>query len=212
MAQEVRKTIGVGNTSNSRLQSTMFEAGIFIVLAVLAYIYLAGPKMHEYSDRKGRLDTLTIQQQDLENQQKTFDQLLATLREKQDSIVLLDDALPLENKGSRLYILVDNLIQGSGMSASSISVDINPAVAVAGKSSSELFQGEHRLMPVNISISTTGTLEQLSGFLKLIESSNRLIDVSSLEVSQGKADQLIFKLTLKAYTFALDATKTAGAK
>ena len=148
-------------------------------------------------------DKLTV----LQDQKKSFSSLAQQLESSSDAVVALDAILPLDSKPSRLYVLLENLIQSTGLTTGSVTVDSDPQMVVAGQIAPESTEEatERATQSIGVSVSATGTIDQLTAFLRAIETSNRYLEVSNLDVSQGRGDQLVFKLGLKAYSYTPEA-------
>lgn len=190
--------------SGRRSWGSLFEVGLFIVLIVLAYIYLIGPKRTEAQEKKNKLEQLTEDLNKLERQKRSFERLVQQLEENRDQVRALDEALPLETELGRLYILTEYLAQSAGMGSSSVSIEHEAKNPVAGDRDqlAKPFQGDRALTVTPITLNAIGTIDQLMGFLSLVETSNRLLDTTAITISPGRADQFIFKISLQAYSFS----------
>ncbi len=187
---------------------SLFEIGLLIILIVLGYIYLVSPKQKETNDRISRLATLTDDKKKIDNQKKVFEKLVKEMNDNKSQVAAIDEAIPLEPEISKLYVLTEYLAQSAGMNASSVTIENNPAVPVAGDKelTENVFGVDRKLVPVTISVNAIGTMDQLTGFLSKVETSNRLIDIISINITPGKGDQFIFKFGLQAYSFAPNTT------
>lgn len=192
---------------------SFFEVGLFIVLAVLVYVYLVSPKQKELTDRTTQLNKLTDEENRITNQKKAFDRLVRDLESNKADITVLDQTIPLESRTSKLYILTEYLAQSAGMASSSIAVEGNAESVVAGDRDliKSPFATERELTAIPITMNAIGTYEQFASFLGLVERSNRLLDISTVGISQGKDNQFIFKLGLVAYAFAPKVMDPAAA-
>lgn len=182
---------------------SVFEIGVLIAISVLLYMYLLGPKLTEYHERQDAFQGLEKQYTDLQKQEQVFRNLQTQMRDKTESVALLDSTLPLNDKLTRVYILVNHLAGSAGINAASIAVQPDSSVPAAGDKAvlNAPFASPRRLATVPVTVSGTGTIEQLNGFLRLLETSTRIFDVTTVEISQGKDDQLIFKVALQGYSF-----------
>lgn len=181
-----------------------FEIGVFIVLAILIYIYLIVPKQKEYSDRKDQLKELTNDENRIRNQKQAFERLVKELKDNPDMVTKLDEVIPLDPKSSTIYVLTEYLAQSAGMTSSSIAVDAEPGTIAAGDKTTlkDSFGVDRVLLTIPVTVNAIGTMDQLTNFLSQVENSHRLMDVVNVDISQGKDQQFIFKLKLNAYAFA----------
>lgn len=181
---------------------TVFESVFFIILIIVGFIYLVSPKQSEYGELKDKKAALTEQRGRLENQKVTFDQLVQTLKSNPDGAKLVDSILPLDGNPSRIYILVESLAQRAGLNSAVVSVTTSPSIPVAGKNQGVNSNNTERsLTRTAITINATGTMEQLQNLFSLLETSLRIVQVKSLDISQGSGDQLVFKIGAETYAY-----------
>ncbi len=193
--------------SKSSFSGSVFEIIFLIIIIVIGYFYLVSPKQSAYNDISDQLTSLKKKQDTLKTQKEAFDKLVQELEAQPEAVAQLDSTLPLDNKPSRLYVLLENLIQGAGLTTGTVSVDSDAQAVVAGAKTAtdQAFATDHKIKPTTISVSASGTVDQLTGFLTRLETSTRLLEVNSLDISQGRGDQLIFKVGLKAYSYSPDS-------
>mgnify|MGYP001596402393 CR=1 FL=1 len=199
--------------TKSHSWGTIFEIGILIIVGVLFYVYLLGPKLKESNERHSKLDSLTTQYDNLESQGKTFEELQAKIRDNPDKVTLLDATLPLQSHLTQLYILLEDLAGRASIVGPSISVQPEKAVATAGDKSVEEtpFAQDRKTAIIPAVVSGTGTVDQIDGFLHLLEINARVFDVTDIDITQGKDDQLIFKVALQSYVYAPQEVKADAA-
>jgi Tfp pilus assembly protein PilO len=195
-------------TTKTSFSGSVFEIVFLVVVIVVAYFYLVSPKQDEYGTIKNQLSTLKQKQITIENQKTAFDHLVQELDAEPQGVQALDQTLPLDSKPSKLYVLLESLMQSIGLTTGSVTVDADPTVVVAGSKTNakQPFDMEHKVKPVGITVSATGTIDQLTGLLHSIETSTRLLEVSTLDVSQGRGNQLVFKIGLKAFSYSETAS------
>ncbi len=197
--------------NSSSFTGTIFEIVFLLIIIIIGYAYLVSPKATEYKKVRDNLQSLKEKQSKLNSQKQTFDTLVQELESSGPSVAILDDVLPLDPKPSKLYVLMDNLIQREGLTAGTVNVDMDSQTVVAGDKTPDgttAAVAERKIKPISVTVSAIGTIDQLSGFLQLVESSSRLLQVNSLDLSQGRADQVIFKVGINAYTYAAIPTAT----
>lgn len=182
---------------------TIVEIVFLVVLSVVTYFYLVGPKLREFKAARSDLSAIQAKKDALQKQVQDFDKLVQDLSDNSNGVSALDQVLPLDSKPSKLYVLLENFMQSSGLTTGSVTVDADALTIVAGNTSSDngVSKSEHKVQPINISVSGVGTIDQLSNLLHLIETSARLLEINNLDVSQGREDQIVFKVGLKAYSY-----------
>ncbi len=182
---------------------TIIEVVFLLILSVVTYFYLVSPKYGEYKTARSELSVIQSKQNALQKQVQDFDKLVQDLADNTRGVGALDAVLPIDSKPSKLYVLLENFMQSSGLSTGSVSVDSNALTVVAGNTATvaDNAQAEHTVIPSRISISGVGTIDQLSNLLRFIETSTRLLEINNLDVSQGRGDQILFKIGLQAYSY-----------
>lgn len=203
-------------TSKSSFSGSVFEIIFLIIIIVIGYFYLVAPKQRAYNDVSDQLAGLKKKQETLKTQKEAFDKLVQELGAQSEAVAQLDSTLPLDSKPSKLYVLLESLVQSSGLTTGSVTVESDAQAVVAGTKTpaDKSFATDHKIKPTIVAVSATGTVDQLTGFLTRLETSTRLLEVNSLDVSQGRGDQLIFKVGLKAYSYSPDpaAANSAASK
>lgn len=180
---------------------TVFEAVFLLIVIVVAYFYLVAPKYDAYAAGRDSLAALEAKQKEVQGQKAAFSTLAQKLEASGDALVALDAALPLDSKPSRLYVLVENILQRSGIVSGSVSVDHPSALVVAGEKAGADDASTRSLQPTSITISATSTIDQLNQFLRGLETSGRIFEVTDLSVGQAREGQVVFKITAKAYAY-----------
>lgn len=183
---------------------SIFEIVFLLVVILVAYFYLVSPKKEEYGALQTQLETLKKKQETIESQKVAFDKLVQQLEAEPDGVTALEQTLPLDSKPSKLYVLLENIMQSSGLTTGSVTIDSNSQVVVAGNKTDtkQLFSSEHKVQPVPITVSAIGTVDQLNGFLHVIETSTRLLEIVDVDVNQGRGGQLSFRVGMKAFSYA----------
>jgi Tfp pilus assembly protein PilO len=196
----------VRSASQTSVSGSVFEIVFLIIVILVGYFYLVAPKGREHKSVTEQLASVEQKQSALKDQQAAFDKLVQELDSKPDQVAALEATLPLDSKPSRLYVLLENLIQATGLTTGSVSVDADSQEVVAGSTTEDkpIAATDHKVKPTSIAVSATGTIDQLSGLLRQIETSTRLLEVSNLDIAQGRGDQLVFKIGLKAYSYSPD--------
>lgn len=199
-----------GRTSFS---GSVFEMVFLLIVIFLAYWYLVLPKADEHAHFQEQLVSLQNRRREIDTQKKTFDTFVQDLSQQTDNIVALDNMLPLDAKPSRLYLLMESLMQRAGLGSGVVSIEIDPQTAVAGNKAvlEQPYDSDRKLKTIGINVSGTGTIDQLDNLLHLLESSGRVLQVQGMDIDQGRGDQLIFRLVINTYSY-VPASATATTK
>jgi Tfp pilus assembly protein PilO len=162
------------------------------------------PKYQSLSSSKQTLKDAKASLQNLQGDKSTLSNLEAKLKSSSTDVTLLDEALPLDTRTSRIYIMVDSLVKASGMTLANIGVEIPTNAIAAGdtKLLADPLASPRKLESIPINVSITGTMDQFVNFLKQLEASSRIIDVEAIEVGAGQGPLLNFRLKLKTYSYA----------
>lgn len=193
---------------------TIIEVVFLIILSVVTYFYLVGPKIAEFKLARTELSGVQAKKDALQKQVQDFDRLVQEFSDNTHGVSALDQVLPLDSKPSKLYVLLENFMQSSGLTTGSVTVDSDALTVVAGNVATDNIgeQATHKILPINISVSGVGTIDQLSNLLHLIETSTRLLEINNLDVSQGRNDQIVFKVSLKAYSYGQSSSLEGATK
>lgn len=197
-------------TRKTSFSGTIVEIVFLVVLSVICFFYLVSPKQTAYSATRTELEALQKKQAELQKQQEAFDALVQEFEQNTEAVSTLEQILPQDAKPSKLYVLLENFMQSSGLVTGSVSVNTDSLVVVAGNKDAKDATSEqvgYKATPADISVSAVGTIDQLTNFLHLVETSTRLLEVKNLDVSQGRGDQVVFKIGLQAYSYAKERAK-----
>lgn len=203
------RPIAQGRTSFS---GSIFEVVFLLIVIFLGYWYLVLPKSDEYTRYQDQLVSLQGRRRELDAQKKVFDTLVQDLSLQTEAIAALDDMLPLDAKPSRLYLLMESLMQRAGLGSGVVGIEIDPQTPVAGNKAviDQPFDADRKVKTIAITVSGTGTIDQIDNFLHLLESSGRVLQVQSMDINQGRGDQLIFSLVISTYSYVPGVSTTAS--
>lgn len=199
----------INKAPRTAIAASKFSSGQIVLLIILiAFIvwYLVLPKYKAYGVRKGELATVKEDFAKLESTKAKIYQLNDQLKnqENQDALKLLDEAVPLESRATRIYILMESLVKTSGMSLGSMNVDPITSLATPGAAGSAQnpFATDRKLTTHTISINLTGNMQQFVGFLQILENNPRLFNITTVEIGGEQTDLLSFKVVVKAYAYS----------
>ena len=104
-------------------------------------------------------------------------------------------------------------MQRAGLGSGVVGIEIDPQTPVAGDKAviEQPFNAVRKTKTIGINVSGTGTIDQLDNFLRLLESSGRVLQVQGMDINQGRGDQLIFRLAINTYSY-VPALAAEGSK
>jgi hypothetical protein len=195
--------------SDTKHRNSLFEVIVLFVAALLLLLFVVRPKYNMVQVKADELKTAQSQQQAIESDRKTMNDLIDKLDNSQADLALVDQALPLQGRVTSLDLLLDNLVLTSGMKLASINTDEGTSGIVAGdkKLLADPYGSDRKLQTILANVTVTGPIEQFRQLLKLIETNSRLMDIDTISIS--KQDEIIYKIRLKAYFYAPEYAKVA---
>lgn len=184
-------------------KNLLVEAILLLVAVILFVNFLVLPKKHTLGDNKAELQQLTEQSNGIEEKTSQLSNLISQMKSSKKDIAVLDSALPLNSRVTTTHVLLDNIISSSGLTLANISASIDDSIIASGDKDllANPFGPTRQLQSVTVNLGLTGTMDQFLSFLKSLESSARIIDVTSLEITGNKNNLASFKLILKTYFY-----------
>ncbi len=185
-------------------RNAVLEAFLLVVIGILFYFFLLTPKLAEVKSKQAQLDSLDTRRQSLESDVKTLQDLSQHLIQSSADVSRLDQALPLNERGIRTQMLLQQLFSSSAVSVGDISVNETGGGVDAGNLAllENPFAVQRSLNSLTVNVSVGGSFGQLVDLLKKLENYGRIMDVSALSLSAGSNGQLDMKLTFTMYYFA----------
>ena len=100
--------------------------------------------------------------------------------------------------------MLESFANQSGLAIGSINLSGNLGAIVAGNTAllADPYSATRSLQTISGEAYVIGTFPQLMDFLKKVENSDRIMQVSSLEVSGDKNNGLALKINFEAYYFS----------
>lgn len=191
------------NTSEQIRNPILQTILIAIVLIVFGWFVL-GPKYTKTNATRTQLANLEEQRVNLEADQQELNRLIARLESSDQEIELLDEAVPLTARPTRIAMLMETFAQNTGMVMSQMSIG-SPDEFIAAGNKTELenpYQAPRELAEIEVGATLAGNIDQFRNFLMLLEESGRIIDVSSMNVMSTDAGPN-YSLRLKTYAYEL---------
>lgn len=175
---------------------------LFFVLA-LFYWFVVMPKANLLKSALSQLEIKKEEQNKAENNLKNIQESIRVLGAHQKDIIKLDEALPLDSRNTKLYILIDSLAQSSGVTIGDINiVDTGEIIYADNKELiKDPFKAKRSLKKFTGNIHVLGSYEQLQGFLNQMEESGRIINVNSIEIGREQEGVLSLRAIIEAYSY-----------
>lgn len=184
------------------LGSPVIQGVLVLIVLILFSWFIFRPRLAQFNESRAEVNAAKQQLDKIESDQRELNRLVNELRSSPDEVAILDEALPLSGRISKVNVLLDNLVRSSGMTLAVISADDTQKIISAGDKSilQNPYQPGRTLHTITISTSITGTMEQLKNLLQLMETNGRVLDVESLQIMGGDPVTK-FRLTVKAYAY-----------
>ncbi len=195
-------------------QRTQYGVGKFIVailVGVLIFIFLAGPKFSQYRQKAKELKANTELETRLKAEDQEISRRLNTLETKEDQIDLLNSAIPSKASVPDLYAYLETLVKTSNLTLSTIqAVDASALAEESADKGNEqavdevmvsdgtILSPSTTLGVISVSLEVKGDINGYKQFLAAIENSLRIMDVQSVEISNDDTD-LTYRIALKTY-------------
>jgi Tfp pilus assembly protein PilO len=185
-------------------QASVFEFILVLLIVILFYMFIVQPKMAELKTNQESLAAAQSQLQGIHTNKDKLSSLESTMKQSTAEVGLLDEALPIDTRITKIHVMLDSLIKAAGMTLASITIDSGQNAVVAGDQAdlTRPFAQVRKLNPVVVSLNATGTMEQGIGLLQALESNARLVDADEVNVASDGSGTLSFRLKLKFYYYA----------
>lgn len=162
------------------------------------------PKQSDVGQKKDTLAKVELEQNQMAGKLAALQSLISSLESNSQNVAKLDQALPLDGNVIRLRLLVQSLADSVGVTVGDINVSAQSGGLAAGNKAllADPYLAPRTLQTLSGTIYVIGSFNQLQSLLKKIETSGRLIDITTLAIDQGTTDKLNMRLTFKAYYLA----------
>ncbi len=185
-------------------RNSLFEVVLLVVACGLFSWFLIFPKKAQVAIKEANLEKYKTEQSKMASNLDNLDRLIKQLKNSSQEVKKLDDALPLNGKTINLRLLMEKLAADSGVVLGDVSVAGKSGDVVAGNT--QLLQApfavDRTLQKLVGSVFVIGNFTQLEAFLKKVEGTGRIIQVTSAEISSAQSNALSLQLGIEAYYFA----------
>ncbi len=184
---------------------TAFEAILFLVVIGLFYWFIISPKQDSIKAIEVQYDHLKQQEALIQKSKKDLNQALSDLKNHPQEISQMDEALPLDNRVSKLYIALSSLTEGSGMTVGNINISYGGAAPMAGDKSvlTDPYGQKRSVQKLTTTLTISGTFDQFQALLEKLQNSGRIINMNSLNVASNQGGIYDFSVNLEAYYFVV---------
>ena len=184
-------------------QHTIFEVILLVVVCGLFYWFLIAPKSSALGKLNDNAAALQKESDQLTENKMKLQKAIADLKAHPEEVAELDEALPLDNRVTKLYIALSDLTSHSGMTVGDIGIATPNDAAMAGDTSllADPYKNPRSLQKLVTSLDALGTFDQFQALLQQLENSGRLINITGRSVAAGKDALLDFKINLEAYYY-----------
>ncbi len=187
----------------AQMRNPVLQAVFVIIFVLLFGWFVVMPKNSQVDLKSEQLASMEAQAKTLENDLEVVNKLVAEMETSKEEIKLVDEALPLTNRPTKIALLLEEFAKSSGMIVAQINVD-NVGENLASGNKEELnnpFDGNRVLTTTNVTVTVGGSLDQFKNFLTLLETSGRILDVESFTVNSSEQD---IRYNLKLLTYAYE--------
>ena len=182
--------------------TSMVELIALVVVIALGSWFFVRPQMATLKDSRAQLRQAETAYARVEEDKAELIRLSNQLKRSQADIVLVDEALPLQNRPTHVQVLLEGLAGAAGMTISSMDVQPAEKNIVAGDKTTlkDSYGVVRKVEPIVIELKVTGSIEQFKDLLQLIESNGRVVDITNFDMVDDQGNPT-FKLKLKAYSY-----------
>jgi Tfp pilus assembly protein PilO len=187
---------------SNQLQTSLIETVALIVVIVLVGWFLVLPKHADLREQKAQLKQQQTAYSNIQKDTEDLNRLIGQMKQAKTDLTLVDEALPLDNRPTKLEVLLDSLVTASGMKLSAMNIQTAETGIAAGNKSvtGDPYGADRKLQTTSLELITTGTVDQFRNLLQLIETNGRIIDVSDLQLS-NEQETTTYTIKLKAYSY-----------
>jgi Tfp pilus assembly protein PilO len=182
---------------------TLFEVILLLIIIGLFYWFIIIPKQSSLETLNNQYDKLNLEQGTLQENKDRLTKAIADMQSHPQEVAYMDEALPLDNRVTKLYIVLENLTQYSGMKAGDINIAFPNQNDMAGNKAQleNPFVVSRSLQKLTTTLNVTGTFDQFQALLQKIEDSGRLINIKAINIVATKENLLDFNINLEAYYY-----------
>jgi Tfp pilus assembly protein PilO len=185
------------------VQTSFIEVGILLVVIGLFYWFILSPKLQSLALAKEEQKQLQEKQANSAKELKTLQELVVQLDNNKEYVDKLDQALPLDNKALRLQMLLEYLAGTSGLTVGDVTASAKGDAILGGDKAllAQPFGQKRTVQKMKASVYVTGSFDQLQAFLKKLESSGRVLDITTIDIGPAQEGLLGLRVSIDSYYF-----------
>ncbi|HMQ01690.1 MAG TPA: hypothetical protein PKD79_01310 [Candidatus Doudnabacteria bacterium] len=193
--------------NSQQMQNPILQAILLLAFTGLFGWFILAPKFTANDVTRTELAELKTQRQNLEADQVELNRLIAQMQTAQDDIRLVDEAVPLSSRPTKIAVLIEAYARNSALTLKQLNIDgLDEHISAGNKDLADnQFGGNRALATINVTANVSGNIEQFRNFLQLLEQSGRIIDVDSMIVSSDE-EAIQFNIRLKTYAYELNTS------
>ncbi len=195
--------------SATSVEVRSFKSTNIQILAVLIFIalffwFMIKPKRAELAEKRAELAVLVKERGTIQAQTASLKGLIAKMGKFPAELAMLDEALPLDSRRTKVQILVQNLANESGVTVGDVAVTAKEEQVYGNdqKIITDPFYAKRTLKTLSCNVNAYGDFFQLKSFLQKIENSGRLMDITGMDMTPSGKGQLGLRINFKTYYFA----------
>lgn len=191
------------NSSRRRdLGNPIFQIVLLLIVLVLSSWFVIKPKLSAALQQRKEYKLAEQRVSKTEEDEQELNRLISEMKSSPQENALVDEALPLTDRVSKTYVLLDSLVRFSGMSSNLLSADDSSEVIAAGDKDAlnNPYQPGKELHVITMTTSVVGTMDQFRSLLQLIETNGRVLDIESVNIVGGESETK-FRIVVKAYSY-----------
>lgn len=189
---------------NPATQHTVFEAILLLLIIGLFYWFIILPKKGELNNLRSSYTQLQQDQAKLDTNKANLLAAISDVKEHSQQVSEMDEALPLDGRVTKLYIALDQIVQGSGMTVGNIGISFPSTGFMAGDKTllADPYAAQRTLQKLPTTLVVSGSIDQFQLLLQRLETSGRLLNVTSVSVQPGgTGGSFDFNVSLEAYYY-----------
>jgi Tfp pilus assembly protein PilO len=181
-------------------RNSIAQAGLLLVIIALFSFFVVMPKKAAVDSQQSQFQDLQAQESKMADTLNAVNQGITALDANKDNISHLDQAMPLKGQNTDLELLIQYLAASSGVTVGNLTISKQGDVPVAGDKTllANPYGASRTLQTMSGTVYVIGTFDQLESFLKKLEDSGTIINVTAMSLTGGTNGALNLQLTVNS--------------
>ncbi len=183
----------------------LVEGLLLVVAGCLFFWFVILPKQADVKAKQEVLDKVKQEEIKMADSVAKLQAMVKELQTSSKELSQLDQAIPLDGKTPKFQILLEDMAKSVGLTIGGISISTtkNDSVWAGDKQLlAKPFAAKRTLQTISGSIYVIGNYDQLKTFLNKLESSGRVINITSMGMDAGEENNLNLKLGFDSFYLA----------